>query len=155
MDSLRIDPSEMKRRQSQSSYPVPVQTKLLRQNTQTRVVELPAQPLQPSQPSQPAQSAQSVQSLQPVSIVPQENSGHRTLVAQVDGVSYRSEMWVWAVGASVERKRTRRTRRNGPPKRTSCCAARWASWASGNGKTSRSGFRGAITCSACSDGRKC
>ena len=86
VDSLRIDPAEMKRGQSQSSYPIPVQTKLLRQNTQTRVVEIPTQSVQSVQP------VQAVQAMQPVQPV-QETSGHRTLVAQVDGVSYRSEMW--------------------------------------------------------------
>ena len=86
VDSLRIDPAEMKRGQSQSSYPIPVQTKLLRQNTQTRVVEIPTQSVQS------VQSVQPVQAMQPVQAV-HETSGHRTLVAQVDGVSYRSEMW--------------------------------------------------------------
>lgn len=89
VDSLRIDPTEMKRGQSQSSYPIPVQTKLLRQNTQTRVVEIPTQSVQSVQSVQPVQAVQAMQPVQPV----QETSGHRTLVAQVDGVSYRSEMW--------------------------------------------------------------
>ena len=95
VDSLRIDPTEMKRGQPQSSYPIPVQTKLLRQNTQTRVVEIPTQSVQTVQPVQAIQAmqpVQPVQAMQPVQAV-QETSGHRTLVAQVDGVSYRSEMW--------------------------------------------------------------
>ena len=139
----------MKRQRSFLSTPLVGVNKLCRQNTQMQFVDTSSlrskdpddQEYRPGPQSGPPKSK---------SVTP----SHRTLVANINGVSYRSEMWIHSCLLIVVRRRIKRILWNGRQKKMISYEKQWASWENASGRKLRNEFLVETTCSVCRDGKR-